>query len=231
MKAGTAIGGVEHRGERRGQRLDDLGGVGDPVPEARHRLERVVQAERRIAVMLELLEHGVGQAREEGVAAEHQERQPVGVGQRRGGQEVGGAGPGARGAEHEALAQPLFGIGGGREAHAHLVLAAIERQRVARLVESLAEAGDVAVPEDAEAAAADAPLLAVDLDELRGEMADDRLRRGEADRVVGHGGSCPPGRAPPRAGRCCGLRARRSEDTNFATGCKPNLATMATCRA
>ena len=198
--------------------------MGDPVPVARDRLEGVVQAERGVAEMLQLLEHRVGQARQERVAAEHQHRQAVGMGERRGGQQVRRARSRARGAEHETLAQPLFGIGGRGEAHAHLVLAAIERQGVARVVQRLAEAGDVAVAEDAEAAAADAPFLAVDLDVLGGEMADDRLRRRQTDRVIGHGGSSPPDAFRDGAGRCCGLRTRLPEDTKFATGCKPNLA-------
>jgi hypothetical protein len=44
------------------------------------------------------------------------------------------------------------------------------------IIERLAQAGDVAMAENAEAAAAQAHFLAVDFDELVGQVADDGLR-------------------------------------------------------
>jgi hypothetical protein len=126
--------------------------------------------------MLELLQHRVGQPGEEDVAAQHQHRQPVGMRQRRRCQKVGRARPGRRRAEHEALPEPLLGIAGCGKAHALLVLAAVERQFRAMIIERLAQAGDVAMAENAEAAAAQAHFLAVDLDELVGQVPDDGLR-------------------------------------------------------
>ena len=73
-------------------------------------------------------------------------------------QQVGGARPRAGGAEHEAAAQVLLGIGRGGKAHALLVLAAVQRQFLADRIQRLAQTGHVAMAEDAEAAAADAGL-------------------------------------------------------------------------
>jgi hypothetical protein len=90
-KRRAAIGRIEHGGNRRGQRLDDLRRMGDPVPIAADRLERIVQSHGRIAEMLKLLQHRVGQPGEKDVAAQHQHRQPVGMRQRGRCQKVGGA--------------------------------------------------------------------------------------------------------------------------------------------
>jgi hypothetical protein len=125
---------------------------------------------RRIAEMLELLQHRVGQPGQEDVAAQHQHRQPVGVRQRRRCQKIGGARPGRRGAEHEALPEPLLGVGGRGKAHALLVLAAIERQFRTMIIERFAQAGDVAMAKNAEAAATQAHFLAVDFNELVGQV-------------------------------------------------------------
>ena len=56
----SAIGGVEHGGDRLRQGLQDLRRMHDPVPEPRHRLESVIHAERRVAEMLDLLQNGIG---------------------------------------------------------------------------------------------------------------------------------------------------------------------------
>ena len=84
--------------------------------------------------MLHLLQHRIGQAGDEGVTAQQQHGQTVGVGQGGGGQQIGGAGTRRGGAEHETLAQMLLGIGGSRKAHALFVLAAIDRQLVTVIV-------------------------------------------------------------------------------------------------
>ena len=140
-----------------GEGLDDLGRVGDPVPVATETaLKTVVQPVGWIAEMLELLQHRVGEAGGVGIAAQHEHRQAVGVGESGRGVEIGRAGTGGRGAEHETPAQVIFGVGGGGKAHALLVLAAIKRQHVPVIVERFAEAGDVAMAENAEAAAAKA---------------------------------------------------------------------------
>ena len=86
QECGAAIRRIQHGGDRRRQRLDDLRRMGDPVPVAGHGFEGVVHAEAGIAEMLELLQHRIRQPRDIGVAAQHQHRQPVGVGQGRRGE-------------------------------------------------------------------------------------------------------------------------------------------------
>ena len=63
--------------------------------------------------------------------------------------------------------------------HRLLVAGLVERQQILVLLERLPQAGQVAVPEDAEAAGEEAPALAVALDLLRGEEAHQRLRDGK----------------------------------------------------
>jgi hypothetical protein len=164
--------------------LQDLRGVGDPVPEAGDGFEGIVHAEGRIAEMFQLLQHRVGQAGDEGVAAQHQHRQAVGMGQRGCGQKVRRSRPGAGGAEHEALAQVVLGIGGGGKAHALFVLATVKREFITDGIKRLTQARHVAMAEDAETAAADAGLIPVDHDPLRHEPFDDGLGDGQADHAV-----------------------------------------------
>ncbi len=218
-KGRAAIAGVEHRRDRARQRRDDLRRVGDAVPIAGDRLERIVHTQGRVVEVFHLLQDRFRQAGDKPVAAQQQHRQPVGVGERRRGQQVGGARPGAGGAEHEALAQPCLGIGGGGKTHALLVLAAIQRQLVTVAIQRLAKAGGIAVAEDPEAAAEQAVFFPVDHDELAREPAHDRLRRCQPYRFFCH--------VPPRLFRSvegdwpdCRLRLFDSQVTVFATGCK-----------
>src|SRR3712207_657171 len=81
-----------------------------------------------------------------------------------------------------------LGEGDRRERHRLLVLAAPGRQLVLHLDERLREARDVAVAEDAENAREQRDFLAVEDGPLRDEVAHERLRRGEADRLHG---PCP----------------------------------------
>jgi hypothetical protein len=134
--------------------MDDLRGMDDAIPETGHRLEGVVDAERRVAEMLDLLQHWIGQARHIGVAAEEQQRQAVGVRDRRRGQHVRRARPSRGGREHKAFAQFLLSVGYGRHGHRLLVLAAPQRELGSIAVQRLAEADDIAMAEDGEAAGA-----------------------------------------------------------------------------
>jgi hypothetical protein len=56
----AAIGRIEHGGDRLWQRRDDLRGQRDAVPVATDGLEGVVDGYRRVAEMLDLLEHRIG---------------------------------------------------------------------------------------------------------------------------------------------------------------------------
>ena len=103
------------------------------------------------------------------------------MGERGRGQKVRRSRPRTRGAKHEATAQPGFGIARSREAHALLVLASVKRQRAFDVLQSLAQAGHVAMTKNPEASPAQPRLLAVDLDKLSVQITHDRLGRGQRD--------------------------------------------------
>jgi hypothetical protein len=67
--------------------------------------------------------------------------------------------------------------------HALLVAAEIEGKAVAGLLQGLADASDVAVPEDPEDAGDEAALDAVALGALLGEELDEGLGHGESSRL------------------------------------------------
>jgi hypothetical protein len=69
--------------------------------------------------------------------------------------------------------------------HALLVVRAVGRQDVAHLVQRLAEAGDVAVPEDRPDAGEQGRFGATQRGALGGEMTDDGLGRGQAQGAHG----------------------------------------------
>ena len=75
-----------------------------------------------------------------------------------------------------------LGIGDRGMSHGLLVLATPGRQRLADPMQSLADAGHVAVAEDRPDAREIGDFRPVDLDVLRLQMADQRLGGGEADR-------------------------------------------------
>ena len=136
---------IEHHGQRLRQRADDLGGLGDPVPVAADRLERVGHGDRRVAEVLDLLQDGVDDPVLERVARQEQDRQPVGVGDGGGGHHVRRARPDRRGRDHDPPAAHRLGVGHGGQRHRLLVLAAPRRQPVLDRLERLGR-GDVTLP-------------------------------------------------------------------------------------
>ena len=69
-KGRPTIGGVQHRGQSGRQGLQDLRGMRDAVPIAADSFEGVIHAEGRVPEMLQLLQHRIGQARQEGITAQ-----------------------------------------------------------------------------------------------------------------------------------------------------------------
>ena len=176
-----ALGRVEHHRDRLRQRGDDLLRMRDAVPVARHRLEGVVHGRRRIAEMLDLLQHRVGAAVGEDVAGEDQDRQPVGHGAAGGGDHVAGA-RADRGERHHDLPAPLgLGEADRGERHRLLVLSAPGRELVLHRFQRLRQAGDVAVAEDGEEAGEERDDVPVDLGLLVDQIAHQRLRHGQAN--------------------------------------------------
>ena len=166
------VGQHPHRGERGRNQL--LGAV-DAVPEARHRLEAVVDRDVERARVLELLQHRAGDAGGEDVAGQQQHRQAVDGGQRRAGDHVRRARADRRRARVRGEAVALARVAGRGVDHRLLVAREHVGHVVALLEQRLADARDVAVPEDAEAAG-DQPLLdPVALGVLVGQEAHQRL--------------------------------------------------------
>ena len=136
--------------------------------------------------MLHLLQHRIGQPGHERVAGDEQDREPVRHRDAGGGDHVRRAGADGRRGHHDLLASHRLREGRRREAHALLVLPAPHGDLVAVHLERVAQARDVAVPEDPDDAREQRHLLAVDDDALGDEVADDRLRRGDPDGARHH---------------------------------------------
>ena len=176
------IGEHPHRGQQRRRQL--LRAV-DPVPEPRHRLERIVDAHVVGARVLELLQQRAGGPGGEEVAGQQQDRDAVDGGERGSGHHVGRAGADRGGAGEGLQAVPHPGEADRRVHHRLLVAGQVVGQvglaGFVRLEQGLADPRHVAVPEDAEAAR-DEPLPhAVALAVLAGQEADQGLGDGEAD--------------------------------------------------
>ena len=174
----AAVGRIGHRAQRAGQRGQDVLGPGDAVEVAGDRLEAVVGRDRAVVEVLDLLQHRVGPAVGEDVAADEEHRQPVDVGERRGGDHVGRARADRGGDRVGAAAALRLGVGDRGVGHRLLVLAAPGRQRVADAVQRLADAGDVAVAEDRPDALDEALTV---LGHLHAQPAHHRLRGGQPD--------------------------------------------------
>ena len=174
--------GLGWRGEdahRLGQRGDQLLGPIDPVPVARHRPEAVVHRDVLAVLGLELLQHGGDVAPREDVSRQQQDRQPVDGGAGGRGQHVGGARANRCGARQggETVLHPRVGR---RGVHHRLFVAALVVAELRGLLQRLTDPGDVAVPEDAEAAGEQRLLDAVALARLAGQEPDQRLRHRES---------------------------------------------------
>ena len=176
---GTASGGIGQRGDRLGQRAQDLLRPGNPVPESGDRAEAVIGRDRRVAEILDLLEHRVGPPAGEHVAGQQQHRQPVDMGHRRCRDHVGGAGADRGGARHDLAAVVDLGEGDGGVDHRLLVVGAVGRQVIPGRVQGLAQTGDIAVTENGPDAGEQRHLGAVDVGLLGDEVPDQGLGHGQ----------------------------------------------------
>ncbi len=177
----AAIGRIEQAGHGLRQRGDDLLGMHDAVPVARHRLEGVIHVDGGIAIVLDLLHHRIGPAVHEGVAGEDEDRQAVGMGDAGRRHHVHGARADGRGGHHDLAAALGLGEADGGQRHGLLVLAAPGGQHVLHRLERLREAGDVAVPEDREDPRKEGNFLAIHHGELVAQVAHQRLSHRQAD--------------------------------------------------
>ena len=175
--------GEHPHGTQQGGR--QLLGPPDPVEEPGHRTEGVVDRDVIAVGLFQLLQHRRGDPGGEDVTGQQQHRKPVDGGQRGAGQHVAGARSDG-GGDGEGL-QPveLTGIADGDVHHRLLVAALVIGQFSGRqqfgLQQRLAEAGDIAVPEDPEAAGEELALHAVPLRVLLSEEFHHGLCDGQPD--------------------------------------------------
>ena len=167
------------------QRGDQLLGAVDAIPIARDRLEAVVDADVLRMLVFQLLQHGRLDALGEDIAGQQQHRDAIDGGDGGAGDHVGGAGPDGRGAGEGGQAVAVLGVGDRRQDLGLLVAALVIAQLGRVLLEGLAEAGDIAVAEDAPGAGEEGVFAAIAGDVLGGQVADEGLRHGEAG-----GGRC-----------------------------------------
>ena len=185
-EGGAAVARVEHGGDGLRHRGHELRRMRDPVPVARDRLEGVVHGDGRIAEMLDLLEHRIGQAVHEGIAREDQDRQAVGMGRARRRHHVECAGADRGRGDHDLPASPGLGVADRGERHGLLVLAAPGRQPVLNRLQRFREAGDVSVTEDREHAGEERNALVVNHGVLVAQIADQSLRHRQSYGISCH---------------------------------------------
>ena len=189
-RSGLGRVGEHPHGAQQGGR--QLLGAPDPVEVARDGTEAVVDRDVPGVGLLQLLQQRRGAPVGERVGRHQQHRQPVDGGERGPGHHVGRAGADAGG--DDVGLQPVLhpGVGDGAVHHGLLVAAQDVRQGLGLLElglqQGLAEACDVAVAEDAEAAGEQLLLDAVGLGVLGAEEPDHRLGDGEGDGRCGRAG-------------------------------------------
>ncbi len=186
QRDGTALGRVGHDLHGAGEGGNELFGPHKAVEVAGYWAQAVIGRHRAVAPVLDLLQHGVRAAAREHVARQQQQRQPVDVGHGGSGDQVGGARPNRGGAGHRAPPPACLGIRDGGVGHRLLVMGAVGRQGVARAVQRLAHARDVAVAENGPDAAEERLLQPSEHRALRGHRADQRLRHRQAHRATRH---------------------------------------------
>ena len=174
-RAGVGRRGEHAHGFRQGG--DELVRSGDAVPVARDRFEAVVDADVLGGGGFQLLQHRRHVAPREDIPRQQQHRQAVDGRQRRAGDHVGRARSDGRGADKGLQAVLHLGVAAG-EVHPGLFVAHHDVRKVRVLLQRLADAGHVAVPEDAQHSGKERSLLPVPLNILVAQKADERLRHG-----------------------------------------------------
>ena len=185
------VGEHPHRAQQgRGQ----LFGPPHPVEVARQRLERVVDGHFAVVWLFEFLQHRGAGPGGEGVGGQQQHGQPVDGGQRGAGEHVRRSRSDT--GRYRPGLQPVLlpGIANGGVHHGLLVAAQhIAQRRLGTglhrldfgLQQGLAQAGHVAVAEDAEATGEELAAFTVALDVLVGQEPDGGLGHRESHRRLG----------------------------------------------
>jgi hypothetical protein len=181
---GAAVDRVDEHSHGGREGGEQLLGAGDAVEEPGHRAEGVVDAGVCLDRVLELLQDGSLTPGGIGVPGQQHDGQPVDRRQRGTGDHVERAGAdGGRDGQGRASLGRL-GEPAGDVDQALLVATLDERQDVRVLVECLSETGDVAVAEDPQCGRNEATAVAVRDAVLPGQVQDQGLSGGEAQRSV-----------------------------------------------
>ena len=179
---GAAFGRIRQHLHRALEGGHDLLGPGDAVEITRDGPEAVIGGDGPVAEILDLLQHRIGAAPGEDVARQQQHRQAIDVRDGSSRHHIGRAWPDRARHRHHTPAARGLGEGDRGMCHRLLIMGAQGRQTVARGIQRLAEAGDIAMPEDRPDPGEDRQLLPVDHRLLRCHRGDERLRHGEPDR-------------------------------------------------
>ncbi len=183
LREGERDGTGVRRAGQGTHRLQECGrqlvGPVDPVPVLGDSLERIVGRVVPGEARLQLLEHRAGPSAGEDVAGQTQHGQPVHGGGRGTGDHVGCAGTDRAAAGQGTEPVPHLREAGGHVDHPLLVASLVEAKVLAVLQQRLADAGDVAVPEDADGSAEERLDVSVAFDLLGSQEADDRLADGQ----------------------------------------------------
>jgi len=145
----AGVGGRSQHTHRFRQGGEQLLRAGDAIPVARDRLEAVVDRNVLRVLPLKLLQHGGRRALGEDVAGQQQHGDAVDRRRRRAGDHVGRAGADGRSADEGLQAIFHLGVGDGGVDHCLLVARLVVAEGPRCLLQRLADAGDVAVAEDA----------------------------------------------------------------------------------
>ena len=153
----------------------------DAVPVFAYGAEGVVGTDAQVVELLDLLQHRVGLAAGIDITGQQQQRDAVSGGGGCGGEHIGRARPDRGRACIDLAAQVLLGKPDGGMGHALFVAALVHHQVAAVLLQGLAEAQHIAMPENSEYPGDELTLYAIDLDVL----IIQKLHQG-----LGHGQSC-----------------------------------------
>ncbi len=219
--AQRGIGQHIDRVRERGQKLRRMH---DAVEIARHRPEAIVGRHARVIEVLDLLQHRVRRARGEHVAGQQQHRQPVDMRQRGRRHHVGRAGTYRGRARHHPPPHVGLGVGDRGMRHRLLVVRPVGRKLIAIPVQGFADTGDVAVAEDREHAAEQRPDAGTGVGRERGEIAHQRLRRGQPDGAAHAAAALRLSACSPRVSRHAAISASkfvRTARTSAASSMSP----------
>ena len=167
-----------HRGRQRGQQLL---GAGDPVEEPADRPEHVVHGQVGFDRVLQLLQHRSLVAGGVGVTRQEEHGEPVHRSECRPGSHVHGARTDRRGHGQGGASPGVLGEPDRRVDQGLFVAALDERHRLAQLVQGLAQAGHVAVAEDAQGGGDQPAAFAVSHGVLPGQVGHDGLGDSQSD--------------------------------------------------